>query len=53
MIALLDNDGKVVARGRVSNDAARFAALLTIAGRGRRDRHRSDPGRHRVCCMNR
>lgn len=29
-IAVLDDDGKVVARARVSNDAAGFAALLTL-----------------------
>lgn len=29
-IAVIDDDGKVVARGRVSNDAAGFTALLTL-----------------------
>lgn len=29
-VAVINDDGKVVARGRVSNDAAGFAALLTL-----------------------
>ena len=29
-VAVVDDDGRVVARGRVSNDAAGFAALLTL-----------------------
>jgi hypothetical protein len=29
-IAIVDDDGKVVVRGRVGNDAAGFAALLTL-----------------------
>lgn len=29
-VAVIDGDGRVVARGRVSNDAAGFAALLTL-----------------------
>ncbi|BBZ15448.1 hypothetical protein MBRA_56430 (plasmid) [Mycobacterium branderi] len=29
-VAVIDDDGRVVARGRVSNDAAGFAALLTL-----------------------
>ena len=29
-VAVIDDDGRVIARGRVSNDAAGFAALLTL-----------------------
>jgi hypothetical protein len=29
-VAVVDDDGHVVARGRVANDAAGFAALLTL-----------------------
>ena len=29
-VAVVDDDGRVVARGRVSNDAAGFAQLLTL-----------------------
>ena len=29
-VAVIDDDGRVVARGRVSNDAAGFAQLLTL-----------------------
>ena len=29
-VAVIDDDGHVVARGRVNNDAAGFAALLTL-----------------------
>ena len=29
-VAVVDDDGRVVARGRVDNDAAGFAQLLTL-----------------------
>ncbi|WP_225337875.1 IS110 family transposase, partial [Mycobacterium avium] len=29
-VAVIDGDGRVVARGRISNDAPGFAALLTL-----------------------
>ena len=38
-VAVVDDDGRVVARGRVGNDAAGYAQLLTLAEAGDSARH--------------
>ena len=43
-VAVVDDDGHVVARGRVGNDAAGFAPAVDAVGRGRRHRQAPDPG---------
>jgi hypothetical protein len=46
-VAVVDADGRVVARGRVGNDAAAFAQVVDVVGRGRRQPRAPDPGGHR------
>ena len=43
-VAVVDDDGRVVARGRVSNDAAGFAQLLTLLAEAGDTADASDPG---------
>ena len=43
-VAVVDDDGRVVARGRVGNDAAGFAQLLTLLAEAGDSAAASDPG---------
>jgi hypothetical protein len=46
-VAVVDAEGRLLARRRIRDDPGRLPAVAAATGRGWRHRHRADPGRHR------